>query len=481
LPTTAARLDEAAPAARATRAGVVKRWVFGRAHAAYLALPPGLRGMIRRHRPLFMRDYVRWRMMPVLHEARYGAAPAWREAAPALQSAARAAPAAPPAPARGGSGGLSIAGYFDYTTGMAQMAHGMLRAAQAGGMDCDIYRLPVPGRHVQLASALGAAEGGTVPREVLLMCMNADSMELLPEILKRAAAPGSYRIGTWYWELEGFPSVWQAAFEEVDELWAGSPFVQAALARVSPRPVVLMPPQVDFTLTRAYRRAEFGLPEGCFLFLFSYDFDSFVERKNPAACIAAFQRAFAPGDAGVGLVIKSQHGERHPRALAQLRELARSDSRVRLVEESLTRADTYGLLSVCDCYVSLHRSEGFGYGMAEAMRLGKPVIATGYSGNLAFMRADNSCLVNYSLVPVAPDAYPHAQGQMWAEPDVDDAAAWMVKVARDAAFREQLGARAAAHMATHFSAQAVGARMRERLALVAHWRAQAGQRPQPYQ
>src|SRR5262249_1385427 len=145
---------------------------------------------------------------------------------------------------------------------------------------------------------------------------------------RAAANPGQYRIGYWYWELEGFPDDWIAAFNEVDELWAASPFIRDCLAAVSPCPVVLMPPPVEVRMARASARAEFGLPRDGFLFLFSYDFDSFVARKNPGACIEAFRRAFPPGSGKACLVIKTQHGERSPAARDAVREIARADPRV---------------------------------------------------------------------------------------------------------------------------------------------------------
>jgi glycosyltransferase involved in cell wall biosynthesis len=293
----------------------------------------------------------------------------------------------------------------------------------------------------------------------------------VPEALDESARAGQYRIGPWYWELERFPPQWMHAFHAVDELWVASPFIRDCLARVSPRPVLLISPPVEVSLRRAYARADFGLPADKFLFLFSYDFDSYVQRKNPRACIAAFLEAFAPGNDRVMLAIKTLHGDRYPEQLAELRAIARADPRVRLLELSLSRDESFGLISVCDSYLSLHRSEGFGLGMAEAMALGKPVVATGYSGNLAFMRPDNSCLVGYRLVPVGADKYLQGEGQVWAEPDIADAARQMRRLVQDAAFRVELGARAARHMAEHFSARAVGLRVRERLEAIAAWRA----------
>src|SRR5262249_14120959 len=116
-----------------------------------------------------------------------------------------------------------------------------------------------------------------------------------------------------------------------------------------------------------------------------------------------------------------------------------------------------------DCLVSLHRSEGFGRFLAEAMWLGRPVIATAYSGNVDFMTSDVSCLVNYRLGPVAPHAYPFWQDPMWADPDLDEAAGCVTRLADDPGSGRRLGARASAHIRTHFSYRAVGLRYQEHL------------------
>jgi glycosyltransferase involved in cell wall biosynthesis len=306
-------------------------------------------------------------------------------------------------------------------------------------------------------------------------CVNADGTLLAAPGLKRAANPGKYRIGSWFWELERFPAAWSAAFDEIDELWAASPFIEAALSAASPKPVISMPLAVEFALPRAYTRREFGLPEDCFVCLFAYDFHSFGERKNPQAALAAFAQAF-PQQRDVALVIKTVGGAQHPDALRRLQELARGDPRVIIRDQVLAREEMLGLQSVCDVFVSLHRSEGFGLALAEAMWLGKPVVATGYSGNLAFMDAANSCLVDYRLVPVREGEYIHGAGQRWAEPDVAHAADWLRRLRQDPGLRQALGARAAQSMRERHSHAAVGARIRQRLEIIAAARRRFAQR-----
>jgi glycosyltransferase involved in cell wall biosynthesis len=190
-----------------------------------------------------------------------------------------------------------------------------------------------------------------------------------------------------------------------------------------------------------------GLPTDRVLFLFTFDFNSNVGRKNPEGVIDAFAKAFPQrGPASPLLVLKSINIERHPEFAAHLQERV---ERVggHLINAHLSQQDMANLFDACDVYVSLHRSEGFGLGMAEAMSVGKPVIATGYSGNLAFMNVANSCLVGYHLRPVTgadhlfnPGAAPiYPEGALWAEPDLDQAAEWMRMLAADERLRERIG------------------------------------------
>ena len=207
-----------------------------------------------------------------------------------------------------------------------------------------------------------------------------------------------------------------------------------------------------------------GLPEG-FKFLFAFDYLSVFGRKNPIAAITAFARAFPP-DSGAALIVKSLNHDRDPRAHEQLREAVASHPDVHLIEDRLSRADRDGLMNAADCYVSLHRAEGFGFTLAESMWLGKPVIATGYSGNLDFMTTENSYLVDYRLVPIGPGNDPYPPDGVWAEPDVDHAAALMREVHERREQAARRGERAAAEIRSRHSPETAGRAMVARLELL---------------
>jgi len=303
------------------------------------------------------------------------------------------------------------------------------------------------------------------PYAISLFHMNADEMRLAAAHLPAGFFDGRYNIGYWAWELAHFPDAWCPAFEFFDEIWAPSRFIQQAVADKAPCPVVHMPLAVDFTATERLSRRALGLPDDKFLFLFYFDFTAYVTRKNPQAVIAAFDAAFPPAARGdVALVIKLNGMEQRPDDYRRfVDDLRGRDEGMILMDRVMTDTQVRNLVQCCDAFVSLHRSEGFGRGLAEAMFHGKPVIGTAYSGNLDYMNPDNACLVDAVLVDVREGEYPFAAGQKWAEPDVGQAADYMRRLVRDRAWAERLGSRAREYMRAHHSFAAIGARYRRRV------------------
>jgi glycosyltransferase involved in cell wall biosynthesis len=244
---------------------------------------------------------------------------------------------------------------------------------------------------------------------------------------------GRYNIGYWFWELSEFPrQEWENSFRWLDEVWVGSNFVLDAVSRIAPVPVVKIPVSIPERLpVKAVDRGHFSLPNDRFLFLFIVDFMSIPERKNPHGLIKAFKKAFRAKDKAM-LVIKGAHSSPDwlravgapPNILEAITEAAR-DANIRIIDRVMSRDEINALIKLCDCYVSLHRSEGFGLPLAEAMSLERPVIATSYSGNMEFMTPANSFLVKYDLRELDQDYGPYRKGCVWADPDLDHAAEWM--------------------------------------------------------
>jgi len=245
-----------------------------------------------------------------------------------------------------------------------------------------------------------------------------------------------------------------------------SRFVENAFRRITKKPILRVALPVTEFSDIGLTRSDFGLDDGRFIFLTTFDFHSSLHRKNPFAVIDAFRIAFPRGRKDVQLLIKSSNGRRYPDSLHQLLAAASVDDRIAVRDEVIGRAHVRALQRCADSYVSLHRAEGFGLGLAECMALGKPVIGTGWSGNIDFMTPDNSCLVDYSLVPVGKDEYPHLAGAKWAQANVNHAAAYMRRIVDDPEFAARISRQAHTDIKETLSPERAAARIIERLSEV---------------
>lgn len=300
--------------------------------------------------------------------------------------------------------------------------------------------------------------------------LNGDEVDIAQATLKHKLPNGAYNIIYPFWELSNYPQPWQEKLELFDEIWAPSLFIQQTLKKTLTKPIYHMPLPVQVELTSFLGRKYFGIPESAYLFLFSFDFRSYLDRKNPGALLNIFDKVCKarPG-ADIRIVIKihgTQVSARSNFDYMNFVKLIRQSGfrdQIILIDRVYNDNEIKNLIRCCDCFVSLHRSEGFGLGMAEAMYLGKPVIATGYSGNMDFMTRDNSCLVDYELIPVKEGQYPFAEGQVWADPDVAQAANFMQKLLDDRDFGRELGMRASQSIRKYFSYLALGLRYKSSL------------------
>jgi len=264
---------------------------------------------------------------------------------------------------------------------------------------------------------------------VSIIFINPDCFEAAIEAIGRHRLAGKFVVACWFWELERIPDAWLGALADVDAIMVASSFIEGAFRSVTDKPIFRVPIPLSDVPDSGLQRTDFGLEEGCFTFLTSFDFNSSTARKNPLATIAAFRAAFPAERSDVRLVVKSSNGHRYDEGIRSLVAAAQGDSRILIRDEVIDRAHVRALQRCCDAYVSLHRAEGFGLGLAECMEMGKPVIATRWSGNMEFMDEDNACLVDYILVPVQRGEYLDAPGARWAEADISAAAAAMVALA----------------------------------------------------
>ena len=238
-----------------------------------------------------------------------------------------------------------------------------------------------------------------------------------------------YTIGYWPWELQNWPANWQHCFSLVDEVWASSQHTWQAAQKVSSVPVYIMPMAVAIPKVKRYTRKQWSLPETDYLFVFSFDGNSSLARKNPLGVIEAFKLAFPNGHEAAGLVIKCMRPDINNPAWQRILKLAATDRRIHIIDQMLSKPEVLGLYKVCDCFVSLHRAEGFGRGIAEALLLGLNVIATNHGGNVDFCLPGSASLVCFKPCKVRKKDYVEATGQFWAEPDLASAASIMKNLA----------------------------------------------------
>ncbi|MDQ2972513.1 MAG: glycosyltransferase [Pseudomonadota bacterium] len=372
--------------------------------------------------------------------------------------------------ARHAGKGVNLCGYVRGELGLGESVRAFAKALAQSGYPFSLVDYGVPTHANADDHSLDHWLASNVEYPLSVYFVNPDQMLLNRAHFEAQKRVGRYLIGYWFWELERFPAAWHDAFDLVDEVWVASEFVCCCVAAATDKPVTLMPMPIDFSSPVAIDRHRFGIPADKFVFLFTFDYHSYPQRKNPEGVIAAFRAAFPRDRKDVHLLIKTLNADRLPDAHLRVVTATAADPRIVASDAHLTREQTSALLGCADAYVSLHRSEGFGLGAAEAMGLGKPVIATGYSGNMDFMSERDARLVDFTLVDVAANAYPHWQGQQWAQPDIAQAARRMRALADDPSAAAALGAAASMRIRRQYAPSICAAAVIDRLQTIAKLR-----------
>jgi glycosyltransferase involved in cell wall biosynthesis len=363
--------------------------------------------------------------------------------------------------------GLNIAGFLTAELGVGESARCMVRAADAAGLPAALIPLQLHCKNRLGDQTYAARLQADHPHAVNVVHLDPPASRDLDHHHPGLRA-GRYNIGYWAWELPEFPDSWVPACAYFDEIWCPSEFVRESIAMKVPLPVFTMPHAIAFDPPAGDHRAHFGLPGDKFLFLVLYDLNSYSARKNPQAAIEAFRRSGLAGR-GATLVLKVHNVRGNEADLAQLQAAVADLPGTVLITATLSRAEIYQLQAACDCYVSLHRSEGFGLAVAECMHLGKPVISTDWSATAEFVHAGNGCPVRHRLTTLDRNHGPYGKGQIWAEADVDHAAEWMQRLHGDRALAARLGAAARATIAARFAPAVIGTRYRRRLEAIAYF------------
>ncbi len=337
--------------------------------------------------------------------------------------------------------GYLVSGYLTAELGLGEAARRGLEAMRSAGIPCAGYpfahTLSRKG-HVELALPTTHSS-----LDVNAVFVAPDQLRAFVVHVGPSFFAGRYTVGTWAWETEDATEAMVTASSFVDEIWTLSDFTRASVSKATDKPVLTFTlPIVEPAVDRSRDPRSLGMPDG-FVFLFVFDYLSTAERKNPRGLVAAFCRAFAPGE-GPTLLLKSINGDRATSEVERLRHGAGERPDIVLLDGYLDPAECSAMLARADCYVSLHRAEGFGLTMAEAMALGRPVIASGYSGNLEFMNEENSYLVPVTPIQLEADAPPYRKGETWGDPDLEAAAELMRRVYEspgEAAAKAALGRR----------------------------------------
>ena len=357
---------------------------------------------------------------------------------------------------------VNLWGHLSGAFGLGEGARCTARALEAAGVVVQWRDLPLT-THVNdqpLPPPLAQ------PAAIDLIHTNPNVLRQSDGLLERVELTAPLRIGYWAWELEAFPVGWEAGFQGLDQLWCPSAFSAEALALRSPVPVSPVPHLIDWR--RADRLAAQRLSRlprhqaRPFVVLFCFDFWSTVARKNPYGVIEAFQQAFPPGHAA-RLVLKISSADQFPEAMGHLRERCGADPRIELIDRHLPADAMDDLLLQADVLLSLHRAEGFGLTLAEAMAAALPVVATGYSGNLAFMAPGEAHLVPYRLVTIAETQGDYPRGCRWAEPDGDWAARALRRLADQPADHAALAVAGRRGVQARLSAEQLAGIVQQRL------------------
>ena len=332
--------------------------------------------------------------------------------------------------------GINLIGPFKAQIGLGQSCRLLANAIKASDIDYSFQNFDLIGTVQNGDSTYDTEFSKETPYGINIIHMEPTELMLRCIEFDENLWNERYNIAFWLWELEEFPKEWTPAIDLVDEIWTPSEFTSESIRKVTDKPVITIPYNVTAETDVKYDRKYFNLPEDKFLFLVMFDANSTMTRKNPFGAIEAFKKAFLPDDDTVGLVIKTNNAEEEK--LKPVKNLLDGYKNVYFITDILEKKAVNSLIADVDVFVSLHRAEGFGLVMAEAMLNGTVCIATNWSSNTEFMNNQVACMVDYSFTTLEKDMSPYRKGAKWADADTYEAAEYMKKLHEDSEYREQL-------------------------------------------
>jgi glycosyltransferase involved in cell wall biosynthesis len=366
---------------------------------------------------------------------------------------------------------VQIIGPISKSSGLGQAARSSAKILEHLGIEHSVHDFDLDDPGTKIWRGLKEAQDLRGAR-VNLIHLNAESIPLLVPY-REDVLRNSHNIGFPFWELDAPADCHRLGLDLVDELWLGSQFCNDVFSKAFSGPTSTMglavePSGVDKAQARAALSRRLELGADAFVVLAMFDAYSYVERKNPLGMIRAFRAAF-PDDASARLVIKTQHksaitDDHQSEIWRSADRIVAADSRICIIDEAVDGDQVGAFMAAADCFLSLHRAEGFGLGMLEAMLEGVPVIATNYSGNTDFTTKDTAFLVSYTARHLAPNDYVYARPEhVWAEPNLQDAVEALRLVRRDSAKAKSIAGAAKRFAREHYSLSAIAEKYAARL------------------
>lgn len=361
--------------------------------------------------------------------------------------------------------GVNIAGYINKAFGLGVAVRANINSVRAVEIPYSVNDF-----NIKISSSIGEISSNNVfsehnPFNVNLVQINPDKLEEVFTTIPTEYFKDKYNIGFWAWELETLPEESKSFLSFFHEIWVPSNFCTEAISKVSSKPVIKIMHSINIDSV-PYSRKDFNLPEDKFVFMTMFDYHSSMERKNPIATVNTYEKTFGINDTDTLLLIKTSLSTEFPEQKQKLLNRIASNKSIILVEEILDQDKLYSLMNCCDCFVSLHRSEGFGLTMAEAMYLGKPVIATAYSANVEFMTINNSFLVKYKLIPTGDQYYFSSDKDFWADPDIEHASEQMTFVYNYRDLSSVIAEKGQEDVKNFLSPEKIGEKIKQRLTVI---------------
>ncbi|MGN0408637.1 MAG: glycosyltransferase family 4 protein [Bacteroides sp.] len=341
--------------------------------------------------------------------------------------------------------GINLIGNIRAETGLGQSTRLVSDILEASGEAYVIHDFFVPPGPSMNDHTHDDKISEELPYDINIFHVNASEFTVAFINMGKQVWDHRYNIAYWLWELEEFPDEWLGCIDLVDEIWTPADFITNTLKKYTDKPVMTLPYCVEAPTDEKFDREFFGLPDDVFLFLMMFDSGSIMERKNPDSVFAAYKEAFGTDNDKVGIVVKINEYSKED--IDYIHEALKGYTNVYILSETLTKVQVNSLIKAVDVFVSLHRAEGFGLVLAEAMIAGTPTIATNWSANTEFACPEAACMVDYKMIEIEKDIPPYKKGYHWADADVTQAAGFMKRLYEDREFYESIAKNAKRYVA----------------------------------